>query len=791
LRFGESNYNNSLALTNPSENNMTMQLFRKLSIRSFLALCCMTLACFVNAQDDPFGMSGDEPASDNPADTTFEPDAGAEPVARRNAKADEVELDTDPIIGMLRTAPPNTPSQVADALTWTIRLKRWDEVGRLLDTVKANRWSMQQKAEIAKQMGSAIAIRMRGVDAELNDSQKATALEIYQAPSKLAQQPEWIDQAINQLASPTRSDRFVAQKRLHDSSSPALARLINRMLAGDKSVPPANMAGAILSFGDEGKDAMQAACLVRDLTAAARVHLAIADVNNTDFGAEQGAALYSRILPAQAQQDLTNKLIVKYNAIPKGNEVEAYLAKRFSIALAEYQNDRSKASTLTSYLWRPAPDGQSIERVEVAEADRLLEVAARLAAHRLRMQHATNQGLVESAAVLMQRLYKVRPQLIAGQLDSDLLADVPPELVKDSVWWQQVYAQCNEWQLHGGSIRVVQSMSESMVSGQLDSSLAFVSQLLKDPRPIVRFSALELLDRLDPKSSYAGAERALETAVEMTRLQGGPQVLVIGLQSEMRQAAKQQLGVLTGADATIVNSGVAALKVLDEAIPTELIMIVDRVADMGVGQLLQRIRKSHRGRSLPIALLTDELRPQDYEEVRNTGGIVTSVLTRDPKQMERVLKMLEAQLDAAPMTTADRASFAESGNRFLGRIAADRKLYAFYPLGRWQSALMDSDQLHASQVSLLSGIGTSDSQRKLAWLTAELELTEAQRMEAARAFARSIKQFGIALKREDVVQAYDLYNEVGPKDPVAEKTLGKVLDMIEAHAGKAPWPDGF
>jgi len=47
------------------------------------------------------------------------------------------------------------------------------------------------------------------------------------------------------------------------------------------------------------------------------------------------------------------------------------------------------------------------------------------------------------------------------------------------------------------------------------------------------------------------------------------------------------------------------------------------------------------------------------------------------------------------------------------------------------------------------------------------------------------------LHRENVVHAYEMYNEFGPKDPVATKAMGLVLDVIEAQAGKAPWPEGL
>ena len=97
----------------------------------------------------------------------------------------------------------------------------------------------------------------------------------------------------------------------------------------------------------------------------------------------------------------------------------------------------------------------------------------------------------------------------------------------------------------------------------------------------------------------------------------------------------------------------------------------------------------------------------------------------------------------------------------------------------------------ANRLALLSGLGTAESQWKLAGITTIANMPEQDRMEAARAFARSVKKFGMNLHRENVVQAYELYNQCGSKDPVAMKAMGLVLDVIEAQAGKAPWPEGL
>jgi hypothetical protein len=765
------------------------------NLKIVCAVCCLwAVSVPLSAQEpmggaDPFGGAGQ---ATDAADDVFGAPSSAKPAANVAGAALPAD-DPDPVIRMLRNRTPQTPSQMADGLTWTIRLKRWDEVGRLLDRLQALNWSLEQKSALARQMGAAMVLRMRAPEATLTDAQRATAAELFQAPAQLTRDPLWIDQAIDRLVSLVPAERRSAQLRLHDAGSVAIARLVNRLLAGDSKVAALQLASAACSFGEDGKDALRSACLVRDAAASIRVLSVLADLPGGDFGTELGAALVSRSLAVDAQQTLANKLAGKHAALPTAQAIESHLSARFDAALKTYQLQRTIESELTDFAWRPAANGSSIERVEVSSADKALESVARLAAYRMQLQAATTDDLVDSAAILMQRTYKVRPQLFAGELPNHQLAAMAPEVKDDFGWWQRVFARCEEWQLHGAAIRSLQSMAEGFATGELDASLGFLIKLLKDPSPAIRYTALEIIARLDPQTSYYGNEWAIETAIEMSRLQSGAHALVIGLQSELRQAAQQQINLQTGSDVTIVNSGVAALKVLDQPIPVEMIFVVDRVADQSISQLIQRLRKSERGRSLPIAVLTEELYSYERDLISETPGVITSVLSGNAEQMQRVVARLDSSLDTAPLTATDRASFSASANRFLAHIASNREQYSFYSLSNWHSAIVEnsSQVSDATRLALLSGLGSSDSQWKLAGLTTETSLKEQQRLEAAQAFARSVRQFGMNLHRDNVVAAYDTYNEVGPNDPVAMKAMGLVLDVIEAQAGKAPWPEGL
>lgn len=760
---------------------------------SLIGLAVQSPAC---GQDNPFGS--DSPFAAPTADTSASPFSNNAAPTTSTPSTDPVvpsDAEPDPVIRALRARTPRTTSEMADGLLWASRLKRWDEVGRLLDVTNTRGWNLAQQAEVAKIMGAARLLQLR--KGELTEAQRQVADSLFNAPAKIARDPQTIDAKIDLLASSNPAQRRLAQIQLQDGSSFSLRQLVNRLLAGDAKVAPVMLAGTATQFGDDGKDALRAACIVRDVNAAARVQLALADLPGSDFSAELGAALASRTMPAAQQAPLKEKLLSKYGSVPTPQAIEEFLAKQFSQKLDQYNQLRVSGSgtgaDLSDTAWRPADNGNSIELAEVTYEERVLERLAQLGALRIELNVATDEDLIQSYVALLQRGYHIEPELMDEQVSPRLLA-LPNEQQKfDLDWWQQAFQQSETWQMHGAALRALQHLGNAAVQGEFEAPLDFLAKLLLDPRPMIRYSALGILEKLDPQQSYYGCDWAVRAAVEMSRLGTGPQALVIGLQNDLRQAAVQQINQQTGAQVWVANSGREAIRMLSQAQPIELVVIVDRLADQSLSELVQRVRQSAHGKSLPIAVLTDDLYPYEQRMIEETPGVVQSTLSRNSEQMNRVLSMLDAKLDTIPMSAADRATFAAIGTKFLTRIASNRDLYSFYSIQQWEEAMVaaSNQATTSSQLELLSGIGTRKTQQQLAQLTVAGELTEEQQIDAAKAFAKSVRQFGMTMARHDVLEAYEQYNKLGEKNPNLVKALGLVLDVIEANAGKASWPTGL
>jgi CheY-like chemotaxis protein len=674
-----------------------------------------------------------------------------------------------------------------------IRLEQWDEVKRLLDVLRAENWSMEQQAELSRAVGSSLWLRLRVADAGLTAEQQQLLSTVLGAPAKLARDPAKIDQWIEQLGKADEGARRLAQLRLQDGGLIAVQRLVDHLLSGTQGVAPAQLAATLVEFGSDGEDALRAACLVKSKERAARVYLALAQVQSKNFSVELGAGVAGSHLPQKSQEQLVELLDARYAQLPEPSAVRDFINQKFDEATVRYQQKRVSDSKFGTYVWRPTPDGQNIQLSEVPATERQLERLAQLAVHRMSLINASRTDEVDCAVVLLQRAYQLSPTLGAEEVATHLLAPLDEAATQDAGYWQAVVERANAWQMHGAALRALQLMGEHAVQGDIPPPLNFLSQLLRDPRPMMRYTALQTITKLDPAEKYAGSEHALETAMEMVGLAAGPQALVIGLQAELRQTAGYQLQQQTGAEAVMVNSAKAALQALSGNQPIELIVIADRVSDLSLFELLQRLRNTRGGQSLPIAVLTDRLYQHERRQIETMPGVFMSVLTNDEQQMERVIAKMHETLDTRPLTDADRGEFAVTAGRFLAKIAADRERYAFYPLSDWRQQLVSLQRglTATGRMDVMSAVGSVDGQVALAEMAANAKLAEAERVAAAMAFGKSVKRFGMLMPSSEIQQTYDLYNQLGPNDPAAAKALGLILDIAEAQAGKTDWPEGL
>lgn len=717
---------------------------------------------------DPFTAPGDAPAGDNMSTAA---DAGAASAAAGAASALPGEDDPNPLVRMLRTNPPKTPAEFAETIEWMSRIGRWDEVSRYINLLQKSNWNQNQLSELSLAGGADLWFKLRDAKTELSDAQREFVRTVAALPAKLARDPQWIDSWILRLAAKTPAERREAQLRLMRGGRAAIERLCVHLMAGHPSVHGGLLANALVDFQPEGLEALRAACMTHDPAARGRVFLGVAHSSASDFGAEMGAAIQDEALPQATRQAISDALLKKHGKLPTLEAVRDYVSSKFKTQLEQYQFMRAHPARMPGIVWRVAADGKSVKAMDAPVPDHALEALAQLATLRLSCLGTTESDMVDCATVLAQRNYQ------ANQVSAGWMAQP-----KETAFWKQVLERSNLWQMHGAALVAAETVGRSLTSQAPGAaSFSVMAECLRDARPAMRYAAADAIAKANIQSVYNGSASTLETAVEMGRLGQGPTVLILGLSSDLRLAASQQL-LAMGAQGIEVTSTADALRVLNEPYPIEYILVVDRLPRNSILTCVDRLRHSQRGASLPVAILTDDMDAVEKSELSKMPGVVFSVLSEVPDQMQRVVAELERRLDTRPLTSAQRQAYSESASQFLATIAVDRAKYGFYELARWEKHLAEESNNfpNETRLKLLGGMGTVASQQELLALVANSATDAEVRQQASDLFEHTIADHGLLIGRASIRQAYDVYNSQGPNDPVTVKVLGKALDAIES-----------
>ncbi|GAB5403315.1 MAG: hypothetical protein Aurels2KO_15460 [Aureliella sp.] len=730
---------------------------------------------------DPFALGDDDPfANTNPADNSGIFGGGAPAAnipAAPNTDANEEEEETSPIVLMLRENPPQTGDEMARGLKWMTQLRRMDEVDRLLSI--ASGWSPELKTQLARSAGSAFWIKLRSKESELSEASRATLKTISASPARQARSPQWIDRWATQLSSDKPGEVRLAELRLQDAGDAAIGSLVSKLTTGSTQISPTRLLYAIASFGPDGSKAIRAALSLDDSQKVGRVLTAIDPKRPLDFASELSVAALGNRVDAQTAQQLTNRIGAAYGKVPTAEQVGVHLKAKLDAAMQLYNASRTSPPVTELTVWRANARGEQVEHVKADAATQDLSTLSHWARQILALGVVQDSSqATQCKAILLQDALK-RPQTDRSTaLERIVQSDVigPGDL-------PAILEQADHLQLHAAALGAMELIGKGARKPAL-AHLELLVQRLRDPRPAVRYTALAAINDIDPQHSFFGTETILATALEMAKLSSGPTVLIVGLHADIRQAAAQQLTTLADANILTANSARAAATTLRSGYPIEMVFVVDRVRDQSLYQLLQRLRGGRHSKALPIAVLTDDL--TDYEEglASKMPGVVRSVLSRNDSQMARVLSMLHAELDTQPLDAADRARFSRIGHELLVRVASDREKYAAYRISDLRNELSQFDLEIAgdAQAGLLSGLGTQESQWKLIQIAASPSPDAEAQSAAAASFATSVRQFGLVIRQDDIQRVYDLYNDLGPRNPGTAKALGQILDVIEARS---------
>lgn len=232
---------------------------------------------------------------------------------------------------------------------------------------------------------------------------------------------------------------------------------------------------------------------------------------------------------------------------------------------------------------------------------------------------------------------------------------------------------------------------------------------------------------------------------------------------------------------------------LEERRPVHFLFLPARAIEGSAAELVERIRLHRRGSELPIFIYGHATSGLG-SSASGLGDARFAPVIRRRASIEPAASFgshMQEIIDAAalpPLGVDERQWYRDRAWEILAAVAADPALQ-FYDLrsGGIAAAMASATSgSRASQIAVLSGLGTPSSQAALTDLAAASALAMPLRVQAADGFARSVQRFGTRLSREQVALQYRRYNQA--TDPESRQVLGTVLDVMESRVAPSATP---
>ncbi len=727
------------------------------------------------AQQDPFS---NEPVGDIAAATNDT----ATPVA----STVKLPRNDHPIVQSIRDDPPKTAASYAKALLYLSRIEQWEELGRYLDEMANLKISDADAAKMVTEVSLAEWVTIRTKGQSLTDTQKAQIARVLDGAAKFNREPTVLDGYIEKLRSPKLTEQKRGLLGLQSAGDAGISRLVQQVMQSPTS-PPTSYSAVLQSFEDQGVLVVQAALLTKDATQRERIFQLIQHLDPGKYIVEYLGACHSESETAETRKIGSSILSQVLGNVPVVEKCQATISARLKERLQRLRQAEQNPFPPSREDWRF--DGASLKfqygDERQAELNRCLQIANSL---RLASSSAKQES-AEAFAVFLEN---------ESRLQMDVDAKV---LVEKCESWgsglrstprflQLTWQAAQEYGLFGAQ-RFCALLLGQLPDGMLDASaLTLLKEACESGIPAIRYQAAVSLMPIMIRQDMHGTSSAQAAIGEMLRLEGNALVLVVGTNPSLSSHAVGLLNQI-GYQVVQATSGQEAIRIIQEPHPIEYVLIVDRTGDVALTQLVQRLRSHYRGSTIPMAILLPEYRAGELKVLNEVTGLIGSFVPPDDDGMLNIFKECNTlPRQRLRLTDADRLSWKTIAGDFLNSVASKQNSEIPNSLRAWAEYARSSLSVDAfSKMSneVLAEIGDRQSQSELAKRLVNSVESPEDREALGDILSRSIRFNGVRMTRTDVENVYKAYNTQAPRDAVAHRVLGSVLDQIEIYAKENGW----
>jgi CheY-like chemotaxis protein len=727
------------------------------------------------AKQDPF--TG-EPVAES---TTESADVTA-PVA----SAGKLPPNDHPIVQSIREDPPKTPSAYAKAILYLSRIEQWDELGRYLDEMAQLKVSDEDAARMVTEVGLAEWVTIRTKGETLTEAQKNQITRVLDSAAKYNRAPAVLDMYLEKLRSPKLTEQKRGLLGLQSAGDVGIAHLVQHVMTSAQSPIPSYSA-VVQSFEDQGIYAVQAAMMTNDAAQRERLFQLIQPLNSGNYILEFLGACHSTSDTDQTRKIATAVLTQVLGNVPSAEKCQATLNARLKERLQRLRTAEQNPFPPGREDWRW--NGQALTFTygdeRQFELNRCMQIANSL---RLASTSAKKES-AEAFAVFLENESRITTDVDAATLVAKC-ESWGPGLRSTPKFLQLTWQAARQHGLFGAQ-KYCALLLGQLPEGIMDATaIGVLKEASESGIPAVRYQAAVSLMPIMVKQELSGTSSAQAAIGEMLRLQSEALVLVIGTNPSLNTHSVALLNQV-GYRVIQATSGVDAIRIIQEPHPIEFILVVDRTGDIAVTQLVQKLRSHYRGSTIPVAMLLPEYRDGELKVLNEVTGLIGSFVPPDEDGMLAIIKECNSlPRQRVRLTDADRLSWKTIAGDFLNAVASKSSSEVPANLQEWSAfarSTLTDDTVSKMSNDVLAEMGDGQSQRELTKRLVNPDESPDVRESLSGILSRSIRFHGVQMTRTDVENVYKAYNTQAPRDVVAHRVLGSVLDEIETYAKENGW----
>jgi CheY-like chemotaxis protein len=736
-------------------------MLRYRPLQCSISLVCIGLTTALSCcAQDPFG---NDPISTDEVPVNVGT-AGAAP-----SPIGEVDLfERNAVVRSLIRSAPSDPAGLARAVQWMARIRRWDEVARWLKVIEQTGLDEARAHAMVGEVGAKTFQGLLSPLVPLEPANKQIVERVLQLADQYRLNPAMIAKSVSQLQSPEPSSWKPAFGVVQSTGYIGVQSFFGAVMRQGAPAPNGAMCETLRRLGDPAKDAWVVCMRTPHADARRNLMLLAAGSKDARYQSELTSLFGIADDVPEDLRALANKWMSRSESSPSGSQLFDDSSSRLRALLSRYSNVRFDDEAATGVRWLLGQDGRSLTMRDCTPAEELwfrVEGEAEVV-----LQSGAGAGLDSAiaAAVLLQG----EDGIPATGTHLSLGAKAPlldryefACLVWDAAWKyrfptsQRVVAE----QLGRFSSPMPVEVRDRLVQG-LESGYTTVRYACATG--LMQWMASGA-DRGVGNESFLGRGKLDRVVAEMVQLTTKRRAMVVGGSSSLRSHLRTLLESFDYQCEEFSSAGTALAR-CKEGAPVEEIFIVSRTLEMDLGQLVQRIRGTSTGASVPIAVLAESLSSSELQVLDLESQLVLGSVPPDEIGLQDILRRGRVAFGASPMSDVDKVFWKEEAGRF--REAQ---------LGKLVTAPKAPVQPKIPQ--------TPVGQRELILKVLDSAIPLPEREQASQLFVQSLRQFGLQVSSETADGLYDVYNERGKSEVDTRELLSRMLDAVEASRGDREW----